>query len=183
MIRKIAKSVLKTPLNLPNGETSDTGSNQDSENYSPPLEGLGEVKSNEDSIPGYITANPYSYLYIREIRDALKNNPTKEEKLMWNFLKNKKVGYKIRRQHIIGDFITDFVCLQKRVVIEIDGKIHLYNKENDLKRTLLLNEMGYDVIHFNNLEVSEEPGLVAFKIKEYLDNKVDFSTELDTEIS
>lgn len=43
------------------------------------------------------------------MRDSLKDNPTEAEKVMWEYLRNKKTGHKIRRQHIIDDFITDFV--------------------------------------------------------------------------
>ncbi len=44
---------------------------------------------------------------------------------MWNYLRNKKTGHKIRRQHIKGRYIADFVCLRKKLVIEIDGMIHI----------------------------------------------------------
>ena len=44
---------------------------------------------------------------------------------MWKYLQNKKTGFKIRRQHVIDNFIVDFVCLPTKLVIEIDGKIHL----------------------------------------------------------
>nr|WP_199200165.1 DUF559 domain-containing protein [Adhaeribacter arboris] len=73
---------------------------------SPPSVGLGEA--------GYITANPLTYKLIKEMRDALKDNPTEAEKVIWEYLRNKKTGYKIRRQHIIDDFIMDFVCLRKK---------------------------------------------------------------------
>jgi very-short-patch-repair endonuclease len=163
-----------TPLNLPKGETFDSCSDRHSERFSPPLEEPGEVNTiggNENSIPGYITANPYTYHLIKEIRDKLKEKPTKEEEILWKFLKNKKTGYNIRRQHIIDNFITDFVCLQKRLVIEIDGKIHLKQKEHDIIRTLKLNKLGYEVIRFTNDEVNEKPELVAWRIKEILDLK------------
>jgi very-short-patch-repair endonuclease len=111
------------------------------------------------------------------MRDNLKDNPTEAEKVMWEYLRNKKTGYKIRRQHIIDDFITDFVCLSKNVVIEIDGKIHLKQKEYDELRTARLNELGYEVIRFTNEEVFANPELVALKIKEKLDSKSDSQNE------
>ena len=161
-----------TPLNLPKGETSDSFTNQHLEHRPPSLEGLGEVyPSSEIPIPGYITANPYTYHIIKEIRDTLKENPTKEEEILWRFLKNKKTGYHIRRQHIIDNYITDFVCLRKKLVIEIDGKIHLKQKEQDELRTLKLNDLGFEVIRFKNEEVFECPEFVALKIKEILDEK------------
>ncbi len=125
----------------------------------------------ENKKPGYITANPLSYNLIKQIRDKLKRNPTEAEKIMWEYLCNKKTGHKIRRQHIIDNFIADFVCLSKKVVIEIDGKIHVYQKEYDKLRTIRFNELEYTVIRFSNEEVIKNPELVATKIKNILDGK------------
>ena len=135
----------------------------------PPLEGLGEVKEPGD--PGYITANPYTYKFIKDYRQTQKENPTHAEKVLWILLKSKKTGHKIRRQHIIDSFITDFVCLTKKVVIEIDGNIHQFQKKYDEMRTLRLNELGFEVIRFKNEEVLSCPEKVAKKIKDHLDQK------------
>jgi len=124
----------------------------------------------DNNKPGYITANPKNYLLIKEIRDSLKNNPTQAEKLLWLYLKNKKTGYKIRRQHIIDDFIVDFVCLNKKVVIEVDGKIHLNQKEYDELRTTRLNELEFKVIRFENEKVFLNPEKVANQIKLVLES-------------
>jgi leucyl-tRNA synthetase len=104
------------------------------------------------------------------MRDFLKRNPTQAEKIMWEHLRDKKTGYKIRRQHIIENFVTDFVCLTKKVVIEIDGKIHLKQKEYDEYRSNRLNDLGYDTIRFTNEEVFANATLVTQKIKDFLDN-------------
>jgi very-short-patch-repair endonuclease len=136
---------------------------------SPPLEGLGEVNDSGD--PGYITANPHTYKLIKEYRDELKSNPTDAELVLWKYLKSKKTGHKIRRQHIIDDFITDFVCLRKKVVIEVDGKIHEFQKEYDEMRTFRLTELGFEVMRFSNFDVLKCPEDIVQKIKEYLDQK------------
>jgi ATP-dependent DNA helicase RecG len=120
--------------------------------------------------PIYNTANPDTYKYLKEIREDLKGNPTEAEKLLWKYLRNKKTGHKIRRQHVIDIYIVDFVCLEKRVVIEIDGKIHLQQKEKDRLRTDTLNNIGYLVIRFTNEEVFENPFFVTSKIQKVLDN-------------
>ncbi len=138
----------------------------------PPGEGLSK--------PGYMTANPKNYIFIKEMRNALKENPTEAEKIMWEYLRNKKTGYKIRRQHIIDDFITDFVCLSKKIVIEIDGKIHLNQKEYDELRTLRLNELGYEVIRFTNEEVFANPEIIANNIKVKLESILDSQNDNDT---
>ena len=131
----------------------------------PPKEGLEKQK------PGYITANPLSYNIIKEIRENLKKNPTEAENIIWEYLRNKKTGHKIRRQHIIDNFIADFVCLPLKVVIEIDGRIHKFQKEYDQMRTARFHELGYKIVRFSNEEVLTNPELVYLKIKKILDGE------------
>lgn len=132
----------------------------------PPGEGWGGVQK-----PGYITANPFTYPVIKDYRKNLKDHQTKAELVLWEYLRNKKTGYKIRRQHVIDDFIPDFVCLTKKVIIEIDGEIHKFQQEKDNLRTIRLNNLGYEVIRFTNDEVLNSPYQVAQKIKDYLNNR------------
>jgi len=120
---------------------------------------------------GYNTANPKSYKYIKATRDELKDNPTEAEKVLWEYLKTKQTGFKIRRQHIIDDFIADFVCLSKNLIIEVDGTVHDSQKEHDTLRTDKLNQLGYDVVRFTNEEVLQNPKKVFEEIKNLLDNK------------
>lgn len=178
--------VQKPDLNLGTLEGAEVGLGIQSgvqTSPTPPEEGLGKVANitpiektlpeETNAKPGYITANEWSYPFIKEVRDTLKESPTEAEKIMWEFLRNKKTGHKIRRQHIIDNFITDFVCLPKRVVIEIDGKIHLKQQESDELRTQRLNDLKFEVIRFANEEVYVDPELVAEKIKQYLDKTPD----------
>ena len=81
------------------------------------------------------------------------NNPTEAEKMLWLNLKSKALDYKFRQQHLIDDYIVDFVCLSKKLVIEVDGEIHDSQQEADAERTKVLNEKGFKVIRFNNKEV------------------------------
>ena len=134
-------------------------------------EGVEQVVSPGKPRAGYVTADLFNYKYLKEIREGLKHNQTDAEKVMWEYLRNKKTGYKIRRQHVIDNFITDFVCLAKKVVIELDGGIHLQQKEHDELRTFTLNEKGYKVIRFTNKEVLANPESVAIQIKEVLDHR------------
>ena len=133
----------------------------------PPKEGLEKQK------PGYITANPLSYNIIKQIRDELKKNPTEAEIIIWEYLKNKKTGHKIRRQHIVDNFIADFICLPKKLIIEIDGKIHKFQKEYDQMRTERLTELGFQIIRFTNDEVKTDPIKVYTQIKQILNNLID----------
>ena len=119
--------------------------------------------------PKFVTANPYTYKDIKPLRDALKKAPTKAEIIMWKKLKNKQIGFKIRRQHIIDNYIADFVCISKKVIIEIDGEIHLSRIEEDKIRTERLNELGYRVIRYSNDEVFKDADIVANHIRKYLE--------------
>jgi 5-methyltetrahydrofolate--homocysteine methyltransferase len=111
----------------------------------------GETLGEEEY--GYETADTALYPLLKEFVLQNRNNPTDAEEILWNILKGKKLdGYKFRRQHIIGRFIADFVCLKKKLVIELDGKIHQLpdNIESDKQRTEWLEGMGYKVIRFDN---------------------------------
>ncbi len=106
--------------------------------------------------PGYMMADPLSYKLLKEFSLSHRSNPTQAEDILWNLLKTEKLaGYKFRRQHIIGNYIADLVCLDRRLVIEIDGLIHQHpeNKESDEIRTKWLNEQGFKVIRVTNEEV------------------------------
>jgi 5-methyltetrahydrofolate--homocysteine methyltransferase len=105
---------------------------------------------------GYQWADPITYPLLKEYALNHRNKPTDAEAALWELVKSKKLeGYKFRRQHIIGNYITDLVCLDSRLVIEIDGLIHQLpeNKESDIVRTEWLNEKGFKVIRFTNDDV------------------------------
>ena len=90
---------------------------------------------------------------------------------MWDILKDKNIdGHKFRRQHIIKDYIVDFVCLHKKLVIEIDGQYHLEDNQivKDTSRTEDLQNSGYTVIRFTNEEVTGNTAEVIKSIKKTL---------------
>ena len=117
------------------------------------------------------TANPVIYNLLKDFAKQMRNKPTEAEALLWNVLSGKKLdGFKFRRQHIIGDFIVDFICLKTNLIIEIDGLIHQLpeNKTSDKERTKWLEEEGYRVIRFSNKEVLSNLDLVLKGIEESL---------------
>ena len=96
------------------------------------------------------------YGLLKEHAQRMRNQPTKAEKMLWNALSGKNWdGYKFRRQYIIGEFITDFICLKQNLIVEVDGSIHQLpdNKKSDAERTQWLEQQGYRVIRFTNDEV------------------------------
>ena len=128
--------------------------------------------------PFFMTGGNNAYRLIEEAK-RMRKEPTDAEAALWEFLRDKKLGDKFRRQHLIDDFIVDFVCLSKNLVIEVDGGYHNdpTQKEYDQQRTLYLNEKGFQVIRFTNEEVIGNTEAVLTKIKDILVNTPNFSKQ------
>ena len=79
----------------------------------------------------------------------LRKNQTDAEKVLWRQLRDRQLlNYKFRRQFVIEQYIVDFVCLDLKLIIELDGSQH--NEEVDSERTLFLTQRGFKVIRFWN---------------------------------
>ncbi|MCE7063457.1 endonuclease domain-containing protein [Dyadobacter sp. CY343] len=85
----------------------------------------------------------------------LRNSETRAEKLLWERLSNKQLGVKFRRQHPFHLYIVDFYCHEAKLVIEVDGSIHLLdeNVEYDRLRSELINDFDVQVIRFSNEDI------------------------------
>ena len=95
---------------------------------------------------------------------------TDAERLLWQHLRNRHLGeYKFRRQRTIGPYIVDFVCLEKKLFIEVDGGQHAGQMELDSKRSDYLKEKGYRVMRFWNNEVLKETESVLTVVLSTLD--------------
>jgi isobutyryl-CoA mutase len=81
----------------------------------------GKVYDGSSIMINHFNADPLLYGKLKEFALSHRKDATIAEEILWDKLKNKKEGYKFRRQHIIGSFIADFVCLKKGLVIEVDG--------------------------------------------------------------
>ncbi len=115
------------------------------------------------------TADNFYYKPLKEFALNHRGKPTEAENILWQYLRDKRVdGIKFRRQHIIDKYIADFISLENKLIIEVDGAIHQLpdNKENDDLRTARLNELGFTVIRFTNNEVLHSIDNVTAKIKE-----------------
>ena len=92
---------------------------------------------------------------------GLRKNLTDAERLLWRFLRNRQLGgWKFRRQHAIGPFISDFVCIERKLIIEVDGGQHAFTIEEDTKRSDYLGNKGYQVLRFWNNQVLQETDAV-----------------------
>lgn len=136
---------------------------------------LSEGKGTEQ---GYEWADPQYYSLLKDYVEKHRSNPTQAESILWECIKSKKLDYyKFRRQHIIGKYITDFVCLKKRLIIEVDGLIHQLPdiKENDEARQAWLESHGFKVIRFTNNEVIGDTENIISKIETTLKNQKDYN--------
>ena len=140
---------------------------------------LSQGKGVRDS--GYLTGSQDIAHVLLERAKEMRANPTQAEAFLWEQLKSKKLDIKFRQQHLIDDFIVDFVCLTKLLIIEVDGKIHESQIEKDLERTKILENKGYKVIRFTNEEVIGNIDEVLFKIKEELQSQPFFEEKGATE--
>ena len=124
--------------------------------------------------PGYMKTSAEIWATSKENAKEHRKNPTDAEAIMWELVRDHRMGCHFRRQHAIDNFIVDFVCLKKRLVIEVDGGIHSNpeNIEKDKIRTERLLELGFSEIRFTNEEVINKTDEVAEKIVKELDSKV-----------
>jgi len=110
---------------------------------------------------------------IFENAKALRNRVTASESLLWEYLSNKKLGVKFRRQHPISIYIADFYCHEAKLLIELDGNIHNRPEvlANDVERQRNLEAFGIKVIRFTNDELYNNLNQVLDKIKEAIQAK------------
>lgn len=125
----------------------------------------------KDTDPDYETADPMLYPLLKQFIQAHRSNPTQAEMALWEALRGKKLaGHKFRRQHIIGPYIADFVCLKEKLIVEIDGLFHNLpeKKVSDWERMEHLERLGYKVIRFTNAEVMGNMDAVVHSIHQAL---------------
>ncbi len=102
---------------------------------------------------------------------TLRKKQTDAEKVLWHSLRNRQINnYKFRRQHEAGPYIADFCCVEKNIIIELDGGQHSVQKEKDKLRTHFLNKMGYRIIRFWDHEILTQKESVLEKIRLVLEN-------------
>ena len=93
------------------------------------------------------------------------------EEVLWEHIRDKALGTKFLRQHIIGDYIVDFASPERHLIIEVDGAYHAERQQmgKDEDRTEELNKMGFKVVRFTNEEILNNIELTVKTIKAYID--------------
>lgn len=119
----------------------------------------------------YMTADPFLYSKLKEFVKTLRNSrPTLAESLLWECLRGKSLGVKFRRQHVIGPFIADFCCVEKQLVLELDGGYHQLPDQQirDEERQEWLESKGFKILRFPNEEIEYNIEYVLETIKKYI---------------
>ncbi len=102
----------------------------------------------------------------RERARKMRHEPVPMEELFWSEVRNRKLGgYKFKRQHLIGRYIVDFVCVEHRLIVEMDGPFHAARVEYDAVRDAFLQAQGYRVLRFPNKYAAEDIGIVLLTVK------------------
>ena len=118
----------------------------------------------------YKVADPQYYPLLHEFAKENKQHATEAEQLLWHFIRGSQLGFKFNRQHIIGKYIADFVCLDKKLIIEVDGAYHSQEKQQvwDEYRDDFLKSNSYKILRFTNNEVLFNMDSVLDKIRKCL---------------
>lgn len=119
---------------------------------------------------GYETANCAAYSLLRQFSQENRRNPTEAESILWSALRASQCGTRFRRQHIIGEYIADFVCLSKKLIVEVDGAYHNRAAQvvSDEQRTEDLMRLGFQVMRFKNEEIIGDIDKVMERINKEL---------------
>ncbi len=123
---------------------------------------------------GYINSTAEEWKKTLQFAKQNRKDATVEEDIIWQELRNRNIaGYKFRRQHPIAGYIPDFVCLEKKLIIEIDGGYHNEDDQAafDKARAQWLEEQGFSMIRFTNDEVNTSLEKVLKDIEQALQNK------------
>ncbi len=99
-----------------------------------------------------------------------KKNLSLPEVLLWQQIKGDQLGFRIRRQASIGDYVIDFYSAHPKVAIEVDGSIHQCQAEYDKARDAWLNSQGILVFRISASWVLKNPFTAALRVKEFLED-------------
>ena len=102
----------------------------------------------------------------------LRQNMMKQEKVLWDKLRNNKLGgFHFRRQQVIDGFIIDFYCNLVKLAIEVDGSIHRLHRECDEERDMILQTEGIEIVRLSNSEIDKDIEAVLQRILSYCQRK------------
>ncbi len=125
-----------------------------------PLQGLG--------VSMFYESSPIIFANAKKLR----NEPTASEIIFWSLLKQYFSNFRFKRQHPISQYIADFYCHKLKLVVEIDGNIHLTEeaKNNDKLRDEFMQSLDLKIVRFTNEEVCKNGELVVQHLKDIIES-------------
>ena len=106
---------------------------------------------------------------IIDFAKRLRRHHTETEMKLWSCLRARRfMGLKFRRQFPLEPYIVDFICLENKLIIEIDGGQHNERVKYDMKRTEYLNKLGYKVLRFWNSDIFNQFDIVLEEIRKHV---------------
>ena len=97
----------------------------------------------------------------------MRHTPTEPERRLWQLLRKSQLGgLKFRRQAVIGQYIVDFYCPRRKLVVEVDGESHVGRGDVDAARTAHLKRLGYRIMRVTNDDVLSDVDSVGMAILE-----------------
>jgi very-short-patch-repair endonuclease len=109
--------------------------------------------------------SPELWEKLKPLARQMRREPTPAENRLWRHLRGRQVlGFKFRRQHAIDRFIVDFYCAEVHLIVEVDGPIHLYSREEDEICQECLESLGMQVLRFTNEQVADSLDVVLEQI-------------------
>jgi very-short-patch-repair endonuclease len=124
-----------------------------------------------DDKPRQFTSSPEQWAKLKSKVQEMRHNPTPAENVLWQRLRNRRIGgAKFRRQHAIEGFIVDFVSIEYRLIIEVDGDIQEQAEQQayDAQRQAFLEAQGFRVLRFNNGDMLQSTDAVVQMIGDAL---------------
>ncbi|MCJ8210583.1 ligase-associated DNA damage response DEXH box helicase [Mucilaginibacter sp. RS28] len=137
---------------------------------------LSNGDGSEKDKPEYYTTDATSWKALIDQAREMRHKPTEAENILWQQLRAKKLGCKFRRQQPVLDYIPDFVCIEKKLIIEVDGGYHqgADQADYDKGREKYLEEHGYTLLRFGNDAVLNDIEGVIAHIRKSLSNSLPF---------
>lgn len=121
-----------------------------------------------------MTADPCAYELLKEYAKANRKNMTEAECVFWSLVKGRSFGQRCLRQHIIGQYIVDFLFPKSKLIVEIDGDYHKTDEQQklDQERTVWLETQGYKVVRFSNEQVLFDTNKIIEQLKVSLEREI-----------
>lgn len=143
----------------------------------PPQGDQGGSTSKE--VPHYQTSDAVIYPELKALARENRKKMTDCERILWSQLKNMQRNTLFSKQHVIHSYIVDFVSLELKLIIEVDGPIHDFQKEKDATRDQVLSDLGFEILHFSNEEIKSDLNtslnLIDRVIKKRIESKMSSS--------